>query len=52
MDQEKQVWREGSIFSGTFKEDNIEGYEMCEWNNDRSYEGEWRNNKLNGFILV
>ena len=39
MDQEKLGWSDGSIFSGTFKEDNIEGYEMYEWNNYWSYEG-------------
>ena len=52
MDQEKLVWSDGSIFPCTFKENNIEGYEMYEWNNDRSYKGELRYNKLNGFIFV
>ena len=52
MDHWKLVWSDGSIFSGTFKEDIIEGYEMYEWNNDRSCEGEWKHYKLNGFILV
>ena len=52
MAHEKLVWSDGSIFFVTFKIDNIEEYEMYEWKNDRSYEGEWKHNKLNGFILV
>ena len=52
MDQENLRWSDGSIFTGTFYHNNIEGKGTYEWNNGRRYEGEWKDNKLNSFILV
>ena len=52
MDQENLRWSDGSIFTGTFYYNNIEGKGTYEWNDGRRYEGDRKDNKLKSFILV
>jgi hypothetical protein len=39
----------GAIYEGGFKNDKIEGYGKFIWTDNKSYEGEWIDNCLNGF---
>ena len=52
MDKENLRWSDWSIFIGTFYHNNIEGKGTYEWNDERRYEGDWKDNKLNSFIIV
>ena len=51
------VWADESIYNGNFFDNNIHGFGgLCglyfigvyQWSDGRTYEGEWKNNKMDG----
>ena len=46
------IWSDGSIFTGTFYYNKIDGRGIYQWNDGRRNEGYWKDNKMNGSILV
>lgn len=44
----KFTWKNGDIYNGFFKENNLDGYGVFTWNDGRSYKGNWKGNKFEG----
>ena len=44
----KIIWKDGSSYEGTFEKDKFNGHGIYNWGNQRKYEGEWKDGKMNG----
>ena len=44
----KGVYKDGSIFTGSFKKDHFEGFGRFEWALGHVYEGMWKESQMDG----
>lgn len=42
------VFKDGSIYTGSFKKDHFEGYGKFEWAVGHIYEGQWKESQMEG----
>ena len=42
------VYRDGSVYHGSFKKDHLEGHGKFEWANGHVYEGTWKESMMDG----
>lgn len=42
------VFKDGSVYNGSFKKDHFEGYGRFEWAIGHLYEGHWRESQMDG----
>ena len=48
MEYKYQVWKDGSLYIGEWKDSKADGYGVHVWSNGDRYEGEWKEHKVEG----